>query len=127
MEVVRGYPNGRLRVAVGVAAIAIVAALIFLATGSRAPAAPSATAAASGAKVGIRELEFHPDTLRIGRGTKVVFVNRDRVAHTATRRGAFDTGVIKPGHSAAVRFKRKGVFSYFCRIHHFMHGKIVVR
>lgn len=126
MEVVRGYPNGRLRVAVGVAAVA--AALAFLAVSSRAPAASSRVASASGAKaVNIRNFAFHPGTLRVPKGTKVVFSNSSRVAHTATRKGAFDTGVIEPGHSAAVRFKRKGVFSYLCRIHHFMHGKIVVR
>ena len=47
-------------------------------------------------------------------------------AHTATDKGAFDTGRIKPGHSVSVRFGHKGTFSYHCSIHPFMHGKIVV-
>jgi plastocyanin len=128
MEILPGYRNGRLRMAVGLAEIAIAAVLIFVATSSRAPAAPGGGAAtASAAKaVDIRGFAFHPGTLRIPRGAKVVFSNSSEIGHTATDKGAFDTGIIQPGHSAGVKFKRKGVFMYFCRIHHFMHGKIVV-
>jgi len=56
-----------------------------------------------------------------------VFANRDRVAHTATRRGSFNTGRIRPGHAVAVRFSRRGVYAFHCTIHPFMRGKIVVR
>jgi plastocyanin len=128
MEAIRGYLNGRRRVAAVSAAIALAAALLFLALSPRAPAAPSGAAGASGAKtVDIVSFAFHPGTLRVRRGAKVVFSNTSGIAHTASgRRGAFEAGVIKPGHSAAVRFRQKGTFSYFCRIHPFMHGKIVV-
>lgn len=91
-------------------------------------ASSSAPASASGAKgVTMRGFAFHPGTLRVPKGARVVFRNSDRVGHTATDRGVFDTGVVRPGHSAAVRFGRRGVFRYVCRIHSFMHGKIVVR
>jgi plastocyanin len=91
-----------------------------------APAA-SPVAWASGSKaVTIDHFEFHPHTLNIARGTKVVFSNTSGTAHTATDAGAFDTGRIKPGHSVAVRFTQRGTFSYHCEIHPFMHGKIVV-
>ncbi len=56
----------------------------------------------------------------------MVFSNSAATAHTATDKGAFDTGRIKPGKSFAVRFEQKGTFSYHCKIHPFMHGKIVV-
>jgi plastocyanin len=79
------------------------------------------------ARVNIREFAFHPRKLTVARGTKVVFRNNDTTAHTATRAGSFETGHIRPGHSAAVPFKRSGVFAYHCSIHNFMHGKIVVR
>ena len=78
-------------------------------------------------RVNISEFSFHPRTLRVKRGTKVVFANRDSTAHTATRRGSFDTGHIKPGHSLVVKLRRAGVYAYHCTIHPFMHGKIVVR
>ncbi len=70
---------------------------------------------------------FHPHALRVKRGTKVVFANSDSTAHTATRRGSFNTGHIRPGHSITVKLRRAGVYAYHCTIHPFMHGKIVVR
>jgi plastocyanin len=108
----------------------IVASLAFvgvLAASQAAPAAAPGPATASGAKtVDISHFEFHPPTLNVAKGTRVVFSNSSSTAHTATDKGAFDSGRIKPGHSFAVRFARKGTFSYHCTIHPFMHGKIVV-
>ena len=103
----------------------LIVALALIATQAALAAAPGA--GASGAKtVSISHFEFHPPTLNIAKGTKVVFSNSSGTAHTATDKGAFDTGHIKPGHSVAVRFTQKGTFSYHCEIHPFMHGKIVV-
>lgn len=106
-----------------VASLVLAAALI--ATQAAPAAAPSASASAV-KTVGIKHFEFRPPTLNIAKGTKVVFSNSSGTAHTATDAGAFDTGHIKPGHSATVRFAQKGTFSYHCEIHPFMHGKIVV-
>lgn len=78
------------------------------------------------ATVNIRDLSFRPGTLKINRGTKVVFANRDSVTHTAKRRGSFATGRIAPGKSVSVRFKSSGTYAYHCTIHTFMRGKIVV-
>jgi plastocyanin len=106
-----------------VASLALAAVLI--ATQAAPAAAPSASASAA-KTVSINHFEFHPPTLNIAKGTKVVFSNSSGTAHTATDAGAFDTGHIKPGHSVTVRFTQKGTFSYHCEIHPFMHGKIVV-
>jgi plastocyanin len=77
-------------------------------------------------RVKIRGFKFKPPTLRISRGTRVVWVNRDRAPHTATRRGSFNTGVIRSGRAVAVRFKRRGTYGYICTIHPEMRGRIVV-
>jgi plastocyanin len=77
--------------------------------------------------VNINHFAFHPPTLTIGVGSKVVFSNTSGITHTATRRGSFNTGHIKPGTSVAIRFAQKGTFVYHCNIHPFMHGKIVVQ
>jgi len=82
---------------------------------------------AKAVRVAIKNFKYRPPTLRIRRGTKVVFVNRDRASHTATRRGSFDTGNIRRGRAATVRFRRSGVYRYVCTIHPFMRGKIIVR
>jgi plastocyanin len=122
-------PNVSWRAPVTAALVLALAAILALA--SLAPAAtdrsPGAAARANTAKVEIEDFAFHPGTLRVPRGTKVVFANRDRARHTATRRGSFDTGTIRPGGKATVRFNSSGAFKYVCTIHPFMHGKIVVR
>src|SRR5690242_2520510 len=66
------------------------------------------------AEVHIPALKFKPGTLHVRRGTKVVFSNSSNTSHTATRNGSFDTGVIKPGHAAAVVFGRAGTYAYHC-------------
>ncbi|MDX6601759.1 MAG: hypothetical protein QOF13_961 [Solirubrobacterales bacterium] len=107
-----------------VACIALAAALVAT---QAAPAAAPGPAQASGAKtVDISNFEFHPPTLQVSKGTRVVFSNSSKTAHTATDKGAFDTGRIRAGKAAGVRFEQKGTFSYHCKIHPFMHGKIVV-
>jgi len=112
------------RIFASIAALALVAALLAV---QAAPAAGPGPASASRTKtVDINHFEFHPHRLEIGKGTRVVFSNSSGTTHTATDSGAFDTGHIKPGKSVAVRFSQKGTFSYHCKIHPFMHGKIVV-
>jgi len=106
---------------------ACIAFTLALLAGQVAPAAQPGPARASAAgSVRISHFKFHPGTLAVGRGAKVVFANASGVEHTATDGGVFDTGRIEPGHSVAIRFKQKGTFSYHCKIHPFMHGKIVV-
>jgi plastocyanin len=107
--------------------VACLALALALLASQTAPAAQTGPAQASKAKtVDISHFEFHPPTLAVAKGTRVVFSNSSGTAHTATDKGAFDSGRIKPGHSVAVRFERKGTFSYHCEIHPFMKGKIVV-
>jgi plastocyanin len=104
-----------------------IAAVLALVASQAAPAAQPGPAQASGAKtVDINHFKFHPATLEVAKGTRVVFSNSSGTAHTATDKGAFDSGQIKPGDSFAVRFEQKGTFRYHCEIHPFMHGKIVV-
>jgi plastocyanin len=106
--------------------VAVAAIALFL--GAAVGAHGSGGATASGTKtVNIAHFAFHPPTLTVAAGTKVAFANSSSVAHTATRAGSFDTGHIKPGKTAAVRFSHAGTFAYHCSIHPFMHGKIVVK
>lgn len=119
-----GSPQRRLRLAAGVCALAFVLALVGL-HGNLAAAEPTATASKV-ARVDIDHFAFSPATLTVAKGSTVTFTNSSQVTHTATRDGVIDTGLIKPGKSAAVRLKQKGTFTYRCLIHPLMHGKIVV-
>jgi plastocyanin len=110
------------------AAIALAATLFVLAlVGLHGEvAAAGGTAQASKAKaVTIRDFAFAPATLKVARGSRVVFTNTGSVAHTVTRK-SFNSGEIQPGTSFGVRFNQKGSFAYHCTIHPFMKGKIVV-
>jgi len=107
--------------------VACLALAFALFAGQGAIASPAGPARASRAEtVDIDHFKYHPQTLAIAKGTKVVFTNSAGIAHTATDKGVFNSGHIKPGHSFAVRFEQKGTFRYHCNIHPFMHGKIVV-
>ena len=118
----------RLRAAKRVAALAlaVVAALLVLTIETAQTAAPEQASASAQAKVNISNFKFQPQSLSVAKGTRVVFANSSRVAHTATRGGSFDTGRIKAGNSVAVRFASKGTFKYHCKIHPFMRGTVVV-
>jgi plastocyanin len=106
-----------------VVCLALAAALLATQIATASQGEP---ARASRAKsIDISHFEFHPGTLSVPKGAKVVFSNSSGTTHTASS-GAFDTGRIKPGSAASVRFEQKGTFSYHCKIHPFMHGKVVV-
>ncbi len=105
------------------AATAAAVALTLAALGSSASGA-GATASAS-KSVQIKNFAYHPGTIRVPKGSKLTFSNASGVRHTATS-GSFDTGVIKPGHSATVKLVKTGTIVFHCTIHPFMHGKIVV-
>jgi plastocyanin len=104
---------------------AVAVGLLLAGVGAGAAAGRTATASAV-KEVDVVNFAFKPATLRIAKGDRVSFANTSRVTHTATRDGAFDTGLIKPGKSVVVRFKQKGSFPYLCLIHPSMRGKIVV-
>lgn len=108
------------------AAAAGLAIALALTVGQQAPASAAKATASGAAGVKIVDFAFRPGALSVAKGAKVVFANRGAQVHTATEAGAFDTGRIKPGHAVALRFTHKGTFRYHCKIHPFMHGKIVV-
>jgi plastocyanin len=126
MQAHSAHLAGRARVAAIVATGAGLA-LLLLTIGSGAPAsaAPSATASRS-VTVNIKDFKYKPGTIDINPGDRVVWVNLDKVKHTATKGGSFTTGKIKPGKAVAVRFSARGTYRYHCTLHEDMFGKIVV-
>jgi LPXTG-motif cell wall-anchored protein len=77
--------------------------------------------------VTVADFHFSPASTTIHVGDTITWTNDGPSSHTATARdGGFDTGVLKKGHSASHTFTQSGTFTYFCQIHPFMHGTIVV-
>jgi plastocyanin len=114
----------RLRTTVG--AIAVLAG----AAGAAIPVAGASDGArtASGHTVVLKNIRFHPASLRVHRGDTVTWRWQDGpIAHNVTGHG-FKSRTMAKG-SFAVRFTRRGTFNYRCTIHgkEGMVGKIVVR
>jgi plastocyanin len=108
--------------------VGVLALVGFL--GLRAATGTSEAGAGSTAKkVTIERFAYAPSPLRVNPGTKIVFDNEDgSITHTATaKNGSFDTGDIKVGTTKSIVLRKPGVYRYYCTIHPFMHGKIVVK
>jgi LPXTG-motif cell wall-anchored protein len=83
--------------------------------------------AAGAGSVTIRDFSFGPSSVTVHVGETVTWSNQGHTAHTATaRNGSFDTGTLKAGRSGSHTFAQAGTISYFCSIHPFMHGTVVV-
>ena len=76
---------------------------------------------------------YIPATLNISTGTTVVWENNDNAAHLATSGtpdggpdGAFDSGMIMAGATYEFEFSDKGEFVYYCLVHPWMVGTVIV-
>jgi plastocyanin len=95
----------------------ILAALTALAA-APAPSTPVVT---------IEGFAYKPASITIHAGQSVRFVNHDDEAHTVTARGnGFDSGGLDTGDGWTYRFERPGKYTYFCSLHPYMTGTIVV-
>ena len=113
-------------------AVPLLAALTFsllvLATVLVARAAGTTAPMHTTAAVTIQNFAFTPATLTVAPGTKVVWTNKDSVAHTVTSdNGAWpDSGSLATGQSFTVTFGKPGTYPYHCSIHPYMKASVVV-
>ena len=85
-------------------------------------------AAAAGPAVHIKDDAYVPKTLTIVAGQTVTFVNDDDDAHTVTAYdGSFDSKGLDTGDVWHHAFSKPGAYAYFCELHPFMKGTIVVK
>ncbi len=76
----------------------------------------------------MRDLAYGLGRITVTPGTRVVWVNRDQVAHTSTSDGGlWDSGLLGPGESWSHVFSETGDFPFHCTPHPFMTGVVVVR
>jgi len=73
---------------------------------------------------------FIPASVTIPQKARVTWTNKDYVAHTATSGDdgrAFDTKTILPGQSLTLNINlSKGAYPYYCKIHPWMLGNMIV-
>lgn len=79
------------------------------------------------ATIAINDFKFKPAVVTITAGQSVRFINRDQEAHTVTATDKrFDSAGLDTGDSWSHRFAKPGRYTYFCELHPYMKGTIVV-
>jgi hypothetical protein len=76
---------------------------------------------------------FTPYTASIRTGGEITWFNEDTAAHTVTSGnptdgsdGVFDSSLFGPGKTFSHKFDEAGTFNYFCMVHPWMTGVVVV-
>jgi plastocyanin len=101
--------------------------------GDTSHAAAAETAAAAGAperRVTIDNFAFDPPLLVVTPGTRVTWLNRDDVPHTATSSASpprFNSRAIDTDQTFSYVFTRPGNYPYFCAVHPKMTATVVVK
>ena len=81
---------------------------------------------------------FDPDTLTVKKGDKITVTNKDTLPHTVTsgtgptdpnNAKQFDTSIIEAGATADIQTSslNAGQYPFFCSVHPYMTGKLVVQ
>jgi len=67
-------------------------------------------------------------TVVIGVNNTVVWKNYDSMEHTVTATDkSFDSGLIEPGQSFSWTFNSPGTYTYYCALHPWMRGTVIVK
>jgi plastocyanin len=119
----------RLPIAVAALAVPLIAIVALLGTRWAKGPSPSATTPdATSNQIVIQNFAFHPARLTVTKGTRIEVTNRDGATHTLTAKdGSFDTKRLQGGQSATITPTTAGAFPYYCEIHNYMTGTLVVR
>ena len=90
---------------------------------SQEPAPPTPTIT----EVSIEGFAFKPAEINVPVGSTVTWNNKDSVIHTVTARDeTFDSGSLSAGDTFSYTFEVVGTFEYYCVLHPYMEGKVVV-
>ena len=99
----------------------------LLLCGAAAIVAASTGARADGriVDVTIEKLAFIPAEIEVNVGDTIEWINKDRIAHTATVKGGWEI-MIPPGATATKLVEAGDDTDYYCRFHPNMTGRIVL-
>ena len=87
---------------------------------------------------------YTPARISVNQNDSVTWINKDTEIHTVTsgngagleslmtnkrgtKNGIFDSGIFKPGENWTHVFEKAGTFAYFCTVHPWMEGTVVVK
>jgi plastocyanin len=125
----------------GLILILVLTACSSSSSSSSSSATPSPSASATGSSVGqqtgttdtivIKNFMFSPDSLTVASGAVITVKNEDSVTHTLTDKtdqSVFSTGPVGPNQTKTFKAPGKaGSYPFFCTIHQYMTGTLVVR
>jgi amicyanin len=79
-------------------------------------------------QVNIFNYKFDPETVTVPVGTTVTWTNKDEVPHTvaSSDKGFKGSAGLDTGDSYSYTFDKPGTYKYYCTLHPFMTGVIVV-
>jgi plastocyanin len=102
--------------------------LIGLALLTLVPALAQAASAPSITVVHIRDYSYKAPAVTIHTGDTVRFINDDNDAHTVTSSdGLFDSKGLDTNGVWEHTFAKAGTYHYFCELHPYMKGTIIVK
>ena len=77
---------------------------------------------------------YVPSTITVDEDSSLTWYNADAAAHTVTSGtpgggpdGVFDSGMMMAGNSFSNQFDMDGTFNYFCLLHPWMEGQVIVK
>ncbi|SEH10870.1 cupredoxin domain-containing protein [Thermoleophilum album] len=99
------------------------------------PAASGQSVRSGTVVISMKNIRFQPDKVTVARGTKIVWMNDDSVAHDVHKTSgpgpnfaSGPAGGMKPGDKYELRFTTPGTIKYVCKVHQpYMAGEITVK
>lgn len=76
---------------------------------------------------------YIPSHIVIEKGKQVTWVNEDSAFHSVTSgfydapTGLFDSGYLDPYQSFSLTFDETGIYDYYCTLHPWMEGQVIVQ
>jgi plastocyanin len=113
--------------AVGLISLSIDSTAIFAQTGTSVSIVPGSSAPNN-------PKFYDPSPVNVAVGTNVTWTNNDATLHTAVSgtpdsgpSGEFDSSYLAKGKTFSHKFDTAGTFDYYCTLHPFMIGQVVVK
>lgn len=108
-----------------------LASLLLACALATAPAAAQNTnVGAADASITIDNYAFAPNVITVAPGTKVTWTNHDDMPHSVVGAGTpppFKSHPLDTDDSFSMVFDKPGSYGYFCGLHPYMQGTVVVK
>lgn len=117
----------RMSVRQRIGSLGVGAAILALAAGPLTAPALADTVGVSMTEPTAQHYAFTSSSLTVPAGSSVTWTNRTGAPHTVTANGgAFGSGLLTQNQTFQFTFSHPGTYTYYCTVHPYMHGSIIV-